>query len=181
MNRRELLGKVGLGSLATAALVEAQATPASADDDDKKPVGFHFVCVSHAPTGNYVAMAGDGKITSSNVVGDGIFIIFNPSAPGVPKPIVATGSWKAKSLISFDLLGTYGAGAAGILKMLINLVPEEGPVAEATLKVVCNLAPAGLDTGQPEGYTLTVSGTSFVPFVPAFGVTIFSVVNEHRD
>jgi hypothetical protein len=179
MNRRELLEKVGLGSLATASLVEALATPASADD--KRPVGFHFVCVSHAPTGNLVAMAGDGKITSSNVVGGGLFIIFNPSAPGVPKPIVAPGSWKAKRLISFGLLGTYGAGAAGVLNMVIHLVPEEGPVVEATLKVVCDLAPAGLDTGQPEGFTLTISGTSFVPFVPAFGVTIFSVVNEHRD
>ena len=180
MNRRELLEKVGFGSLATASLVEALATPASADD--KRPVGFHFVCVSHAPTGNLVAMAGDGKTTASNVEGGGLFIIFNPSAPGVPKPILATGSWKAKRLISFNLVGTYGAAASADLNMVIHLVPEEGPVVEATLEVVCNISVAGLSNpGKDEGFYLNLAGTTYVPLVPALGVTLFSVVNENRD
>jgi hypothetical protein len=180
MNRRELLEKVGLGSLATASLVEALATPASAAD--KRPVGFHLVCVSQAPTGNLAIMAGDGKITSSHVEGGGLFIIFNPSAPGIPKPILLTGSWKAKRLISFNLVGTYGAGASADLNTLIHLVPEEGPVVEATLEVVCNLTPAGLfNPGKDEGFYLNFAGTTYVPLVPALGVTIFSVVNENRD
>src|SRR5437867_688353 len=62
MNRRELLERVGLGSLATASLLEALATPASAAADT--PVNFHFLSVSQAGTvdgvGHRVTMGGDG-------------------------------------------------------------------------------------------------------------------------
>ena len=195
MNRRELLEKVGLGSLATASLVEALATPASADDDDEAPVNFHFLAVSQAGTvdgvGHRLIMGGDGKITQGNVVGDGFFVQFNPAAPGVPKPVLSTGSWKAKRLISFDLIGTFGVQGAGVLDMKINLVQVDGLVVEAMLEVVCNIAAAGLmNDGKDEGFSLSIPGTIFVPggaagpFVPLVapqGISAFSVVNENRD
>jgi hypothetical protein len=193
MNRRQLLEKVGLGSLATASLLEALATPASADDG--RPVNFHFQAVSQAGTvagvGHEVIMGGDGMITQGNVVGNGFFVQFNPAAPGVPKPVLSTGSWKAKSLISFDLIGTFGVQGAGVLDMVIHLVPVEGPVVEAILEVVCNIAAAGLaNPGKDEGFSLSIPGTifvpggaagPFVPLVPPLGISAFSVVNENRD
>jgi hypothetical protein len=193
MNRRKLLANAGLGSLATASLLEALATPASADD--KTPVNFHFLAVSEAGTVDGVAhrviMGGDGQITQGNVVGDGFFVHFNPAAPGVPKPVLATGSWKAKRLISFDLIGTFGVQGAGVLDMVIHLVPVDGPVVEAMLEVVCNIAAAGLfNPGKDEGYSLSIPGTIFVPggaagpfepLVPPMGISAFSVINEHKD
>src|SRR5262249_21767156 len=137
MNRRELLEKVGLGSLATASLLEALATPASADENT--PVNFHFTAASRAGTVDGVAhqviMGGDGAITASNVVGGGFFVHFNPAPPGVPKPVLSTGSWKAKSLISFNLIGTFGVQGSGVLDLVIHLVSADGSVVEATLEV----------------------------------------------
>jgi len=193
MNRGKLLEKVGRGSLVTVSLVEALATPASADD--MTPVNFHFLAVSEAGTvdgvGHRVTMSGDGKITQGNVVGNGFFVQFNPAAPGVPKPVLSTGSWKAKSLISFKPIGTFGVQGAGVLDMVINLVPVDGPVVEAILEVVCNIVAAGLNNpGKDEGFSLSIPGTIFVPggaagpfepLNPTLGISAFSVVNEHRD
>jgi len=193
MNRRKLLEKVGLGSLATASLLEALATPASADD--QTPVNFHFLAVSQAGTVDGVAhrvtMGGDGKITQGNVVGGGFFVHWNPAPPGVPKPVLSTGSWKAKRLISFDLIGTFGVQGAGVLDMVIHLVPVDGPVVEAILEVVCNILAAGLiNPGKDEGFSLSIPGTifvpggaagPFVPLAPTQGISAFSVVNEQRD
>jgi hypothetical protein len=194
MNRRELLEKVGLGSLATASLLEALATPASADGN--RPVNFHLVATSQAETVDGVAhrlfMGGDGMITQGNVVGGGYFVHFNPAAPGVPKPVLSNGSWKAKGLISFDLIGTFGVLGAGILDMVIHLVPVGGPVVEAMLEVVCNIpGAAGLSNpGKDEGFSLSIPGTIFVPggsagpfepLIPTQGQSAFSLVNENRD
>jgi hypothetical protein len=193
MNRRKLLEKVGLGSLATASLLEALATPASADDE--RPVNFHFLAVSQAGTVNGVAhrvtMGGDGAITQGNVVGGGFFVHWDAAPPGVPKPVLSTGSWKAKRLISFKLIGTFGVQGSGVLDMVINLVPVNGPVVEAILEVVCNISAAGLfNPGKDEGFSLSIPGTifvpggaagPFVPLVPPQGISAFSVVNENRD
>ena len=178
MNRRELLEKVGLGSLATASLLEALATPASADDN--RPVNFHVMAASASQAGTVMIMGGDGKITQGNVVGDGFFVLFNAAAPGVPKPVLSTGSWKAKRLISFNLIGTFGVQGSGVLDMAIHLVPVEGPVVEAMLEVVCNIPPAGLiNPGKDEGFYLNLAGTMFEP--TGIGASGFSTVNENRD
>ncbi len=183
MNRRKFLTKAGVGSLALAAL-PALATPALAAGH----MGFHFMSVSRAATVGGVAhalvMAGDGHFSSSQVVGGGIFNHVNDAAPGLPKPLLAFGSWKAKRLISFELVDTYGAQASGILEMEIHLVPEGGPVTPATLEVICNIGFAGLFTGEEEGVILTIPGAPFGPFmpmVPALGLTTFTTVNEQRD
>jgi hypothetical protein len=183
MNRRKFLTKAGVGSLALAAL-PALATPALADDGQ---TNFHFMTVSHAATiagvQHFLIMAGDGHFSSSQVVGNGAFTHYNNAAP-VPKPVLAFGSWKAKRFISFDLVGTYGAQASGILEMEIHLVPKGGSVIPATLEVICNVGAAGLFTGEEEGIVLTIPGApfgSFMPLVPALGLTTFTTVNEQRD
>ncbi len=161
-------------------------------------VGFRFVSNSRTATVEgvrYLAQFnGNGKITSSEVEGGGRFNLVIDTSP-VPKKIVASGTWKAKSLRSFTLIGTYGALAAGILEMKVNLVPDRGPKVEATLRVVCDLAAAGLDAGEEEGFVLDIPGTQFtvggtfgpfepyhpVPGGPTNGLSIFIPLNEHRD
>ncbi len=185
MNRRKFFKKAGLGSIALASLLTLDfTTPASADDNQ---TNFRFVSVSAAVTIDGVAhrmiMNGNGKVTPSQVVGGGSFVHIN-NAPPVPKPILASGTWKAKRLLSFELIGTYGSLASGVLEMEIDLLPEGGPVTPATLEVICNIGAAGLSTGEEEGFILTIPGAPFGPFmplVPAFGLLIFTTGNEKRD
>jgi len=187
MNRRKFLTKAGVGSLALAAL-PALTTPALADGGQ---TGFRFVSNSRTATvegvRHFVLMNGDGIITNAQVVGGGSFNHIIDTSP-VPKTIVATGTWKAKRLISFRLNGTYGALASGILEMEVNLIPIGAAVVAATIEVVCNIGPAGLFTGEEEGFILSIPGTPFVPggtfgpFEPfGSGLTIFTLLNEHRD
>jgi hypothetical protein len=186
MNRREFLTRVGVTSIGLASL-PALATPALAAPK-RGQMGFTFMVISFADTIDGVAhtlvMAGDGHFTSSQVVGSGIFNHLDTAAPGVPKPLLAFGTWKAKRLISFELVGTYGAQVSGVLDMEINLVPAEGPVIPATLEVICNVGFAGLFTGEDEGVVLTIPDAPFGPFVPAvppLGLTTFTIGNEQPD
>ncbi len=189
MNRREFLKKAGAGSIAVASIsalpaldmVLANAAAAAGQTN------FHFLAFSSGATvggvQHRVAMAGEGKINGSQVVADGSFVHFD-NASAVPKTILGTGTWKAKRLLSFNLIGTWGVLAAGILESEIHLVPVGGSPIPAVLKVVCNIGPAGISTGQDEGFTLTIPGapfSPFVPLVPALGLTVFTTSNEHRD
>ena len=173
-----------------------QTSVASASEGGS-PVGFRFVSNSRTATVGevrYLAQFnGNGKITPSNVLGGGRFNLVIDTSP-VPKTIVASGTWKAKSLRSFTLIGTYGALAAGILEMNVDLVPDRGPKVEATLRLVCDLAAAGLDAGEEEGFVLDIPGTPFsqggtfgpfepyhpVPGGPTNGLSIFTP-HEGRD
>jgi len=170
-------------------------TPASAANPR---AGFRLVSNSRTATVagvRYLAQFnGNGKITHSKVVGGGRFNIIIDTSP-VPKTIVASGTWKAKSLRSFSLIGTYGALAAGILEMNVDLVPDQGPAVEATLRIVCDLAAAGLDAGEEEGFVLDIPGTQFslggtfgpfepyhpVPGGPTNGLSVFYPLKEDRD
>ena len=187
MQRRDFLKKAGTGAIAVASLpawVGALSRVASADGNEK---GWHFVVVSHAGTKDLVALVGAGEVESDEVEGGGSFVHWDASAAGLPKPILASGTWKAKRLISFERVAdpTHkgGALAAGELKMRVRLFREIPSPAEirATLKVVCNLGFAGLSVpGEEEGVTLAIPDTPFArgatpgpfePFVPALGLT----------
>jgi len=198
MRRRKFLKEVGVGSIALAslpALAESLTIPTSASG---RPVGFRFVSNSRTATVGGVRhlfiLNGDGIVTGSQVVGGGGFDHLLDTSP-VPKTILASGTWKAKSLVNFDLIGRYGAIAAGTLKMEIHLVPNDSDVVEATLEVVCNIGAAGLSTGEEEGFVLDIPGTPFTtggtfgPFRPFFpvaggptqGLSVFNLLNDHRD
>jgi hypothetical protein len=185
MARRELLKTAGLGSIALgslATLADALARPVWADDR----VNFRFLSISQAKTiggvQHRVNISGDGKITAEEVVGGGSFNHFNNASP-VPKTLLAFGSWKVKDLISFGLIGKYGALAAGVLEVKIHLIPVGGSVTPATLRVVCNIGAAGLSTGEEEGATLSIPGTPFGPFAPVAdsALSIFTTGVEERD
>ncbi len=197
MDRREFLRKAGLGSVALAslpALANALAKPAWAQGRR----GFTFDALNRAgPEGtpdrpaHTLIMAGQGHFdpakVGSQAEGGGYYV--HTTLPGaLPRPIVASGTWRARLLVSYKEIGTWGVFAAGIAEMVVDLftqVPSPAVIRGARLKVVCNIGPAGLvNPGEIEGYTLSVPGTDFFtgatpgPFqaIPPGGVglTVFS-------
>ncbi len=180
MKRREFLKKTGMASAALATLPTlintlSNATPAFADDNQ---TNFHFVAVSIADPTDLVILNGDGKFGPSNVNGGGSFTHFNPTG-FPPFPIVASGTWKARRLVSFTPVGTYGADESGTLVIDVDLIPASGIKIPGTITVNCNIPPGGLSTGSPEGVTLVVDGLTFVP--TGTGATVFTTGNEHKD
>jgi hypothetical protein len=181
IERREFLKKAGIGSAALASF-PALADAAWADDDRRRRRRrFYFQAVSgQAATitgGDAILMSGCGSFTRRSVEGGGEFVHFDGTA--IPSPdYIATGSWRATRLLSFEEIGTWGVGVAGILELGIKLIPCDARVIRgATLKIVCNIGPAGLvtDPFQQEGFTLTVPGlTPFAPFTPPLGLTFFT-------
>lgn len=182
MERKEFLKKAGVGSLALGSL-PLLADVASADDGEARRK-FYFVALSRTASGaDAIAMSGSGRLRGGDVEGGGEFVHFNGAQLTAPSPaFIATGGWKAVELLDFDEVGTWGRGVAGILTVRARLNPCEGPsIRGATLKVVCNLGPAGiLNPGEVEGYTLTLpDGTTFSPF--GVGLTLFTRPCEDED
>jgi hypothetical protein len=181
IERREFLKRAGAGSAALAAFPALAEAAWAHDDDDFKRRRFYFQAVSgQAATltgGNSILMSGCGSFSHRSVRGGGEFVLFDGRK--VPSPdFIATGSWRAARFLSFEEVGTWGVGVSGILQMEIKLLPCDGPVITgATLKIVCNIGPAGLETEpfQQEGFTLTVPGLApFSPFTPPAGLTLFT-------
>jgi len=190
MKRSEFLKRLGIGSVTLASLPGLfgyLAKPAWADDEDEHDgrLGFGFVADSFAATIDGVehrmAMNGFGQIHRSRVTGGGTYVHLDQASP-VPRTILGSGSWRAERLIRFDLLCTYGAIAAASLEMevtLLEVIPSRARIP-ANMEVDCNLsAPGpGCQTGEEEGFILSIPDAPFGPFrplVPAAGVTVFTV------
>lgn len=190
MERRAFLKKAGLGSIAlgsASGLASMLAIPASASDRKKGNRQSTFVAVSQAQTvgGVQHRVAMNGKVRFSpekqRVSGGGSFVHFNNAPPGTPKPILASGLWEAEEFISWDHnVGTYDHINASILQLGITLLPDGGVATEAVLRLICNIGPAGLSTGEEEGFVLTIPGALFGPFrplVPPLGLTHISTAD----
>jgi len=187
MDRREFLRKAGLGSIALASLpkiVDSLATPAAAQGQR----WYSFVVVNKGKTvggvDHRLVMTGAGLFDAQagTVDGGGNFLHFDNAPPGTPKPILGVGRWRPKKILNYEkLIGSFGRIAAGALVLSVDLLPDLGPVRRiegATLRIVCNIGPAGLSTGEPEGVVLTIPGADFSPFVPqdpVAGLTHLSV------
>ncbi len=170
IDRRRFLKKAGLTSVALGSLpVLAGTLPALASDE----MGFHHVTVSGAGP-DLLVMAGAGKFEESDIEGGGNFVHF-VAATG---KVVAAGTWKARRVISFKSAGSAHGLAAGVLDADVTLLPEAGGEIPAKLRVACDLGFANLHTGQPEGVSLTVGGTTFKPLPEVggrpFGLTVFT-------
>jgi hypothetical protein len=181
IERRELFKRAGVGSAALASFPALAGAAWAQDDDDGGNRRFYFQAASgHAATiggSESILMSGCGSFGARSVRGGGEFVHFDGTQ--IPSPdFIATGSWRATRLLSFEEIGTFGVGVAGILEMGIKLIPCERPaVRGATLKIVCNIGVAGLvtDPFQEEGFTLTVPGLRpFSPFTPPVGLTFFT-------
>ena len=102
---------------------------------------------------------------------------------------MAAGTWKARLLVSYKEIDTWGVLAAGILEMVVDLftqLPSPAVVRGARLKVVGNVPFGGLvNPGEIVGYTLSIPGTDFFTggtpgsFEPTgVGATTFSIVTD---
>jgi hypothetical protein len=177
MKRREFIKKAGLSSAALASLPVAAGgltSPAWADDEEAG-TWFRFVVVSVTPTGSdLVAINGAGKFGDSWVRGRVSFTHWVPTG-SPPFPIVAAGYWRATSFAGFTSNGVYGTLESGILELgatFRTTIP--GPARlPAEMRVVCNVGPGALLTGEPEGVFIHVAGLEFEPLEPELGLTIF--------
>ena len=182
IERREFLKRAGAGS-ATLAALPALTDPAWAHEDrDRRRRRFYFQALSGQGAtltgGETILMSACGSFGRRSVRGGGEFVHFDGTKPLPSRDFIATGSWRATRFLSFQEIGTWGVAVAGVLEMRIRLLPCGGPaIRGATLKIVCNIGPAGLMTSpfQQEGFTLTVPGEApFSPFTPNLGLTLFT-------
>lgn len=187
MDRRALLKRAGLSVLAVpwvAALSQDRASKAFAGGDR---TNFHFDCQVKGPlAGNvqhFLAMAGCGSFNEAEAEGGGGFLHIDSNSP-VPNTIIASGTWKGKRLVGFQPFGApYGVFQAGIADLdidLVRVVPSRLVVA-ATLRIVCNIGPAGpaSNTGLPESIVLHTDGLTFDQ--PVAGLTVFTIGVEEKD
>ncbi len=183
MSRREVLKSAGLlvvgaalGSVGTTALLPALKPQVKGDRHS------YFVSFSKKTTGedHRTAFVGAVRFNAGRreVEGGGTFIYFNNGATGTPKPFLSPGfgGWEAKEFVSYDhQVGTYGTIEASILEMKVNLLPSDGSVIPATLRLICNVGAANLSTGEPEGFKFTAPFGTFVPLDPVLGITHISI------
>ncbi len=178
MERRDLLRAAGLGSFA------ALAAPALLGACTQATAGgttFFFVALGQGKKVGAVShravLRGEGRFTDSTAEGTGTFIHFDDGVANPPKPLLAAGKWKVTKLVKFTPKGDKTEGIqAGILEMLVDVTPNGKPtVSGATLRVICNIGFAGIQTGEPEGFTFEVPGAEagrFEPIVVAPGATV---------
>jgi hypothetical protein len=186
LDRAELLKRAGVvTALASFPVLTEVAWADDSDDDfEGRRRRFYFVALSgveeSVTAGDSIAMAGCGSFNpvGRRVHGRGEFVHFDGTNFGTPDNVIRTGHWRATRLISFQEIGTWGVGVAGILEMRARLTPCEGRVIRgARITVVCNLSPAGIITSpfQQEGFTLSLpNGVTFSPFTPNIGLTLFT-------
>ena len=137
MDRRGFLQTAGRSSMVLVSL-PALALPAWADTGDD-PTNFHFMSVSTTGPVNGVihtqVMAGQGEFSGSQVAGGGFYVQWD-DVPPAPKPVLASGTWRALEALSFDQAGTYGVQASGILDMRIELLRQlPSPAAPTPTRV----------------------------------------------
>ena len=175
LDRRELLRKVGLGSIALASL-PALANTVVKPVEAAGQTNFDFVTLNkRVGQSEFILLNGSGGFNGSEVEGGGSFAW--GVGPIFTGPLVASGTWKAGRLLKFTPGGTFGVDQGGILDLEIRLVQQSpsSAVIPASLRVVCTL---GI-TGLPEGIVLTLAnGTKFEPI--DVGITIFTIGNERE-
>ncbi len=156
------------------------------EEDDGRRTDFHFDCQVKGPLAggvqHFLAMAGCGSFNDAEVEGVGGFLHIDFNSR-VPKTIFASGSWRARRLVSFQPFGRpYGVFQAGIAQLEIDLVRTVPSrlIVPATLRIVCNIGPAGpaSDTGLPESVVLHADGLTFDQ--PVAGLTVFTIRAEEN-
>jgi hypothetical protein len=182
MNRRAFLQRIGLGSLAAAGSVPLLGSPALAhlESEDGDERHFRFVALSFLDTQTEaMVMEGTGIFGDDRLVGQGDWqhISWPP-----PSTLLGHGLWRKNRLLSYETgFGSFAEIEASILTLQILMLPAEDTGVDhfrATLKIVCNVGPAGLLTGQTEGFTLTFpDGTTFAPAVANIGLTHISTLH----
>jgi hypothetical protein len=179
VNRRDFLQGIGVGSLAAGTLpLIGQPALAHFSSDSGNQRHFRLVAFSFAGE-EAIGIEGSGIFTNTELLqANGSFV--HVSWPP-PSTILGQGTWKRKRGGDFSYergFGSIDVLEASIVTLEIRMVPSEGTGGDpftATLEVTCNFGPTGLSTGQDEGFVLTLpDGTTFVPAVPAVGLTFIT-------
>lgn len=187
-HRREFIKKAGVGSLAVATIPFVASAASAAP---QQGLNYRWMSVSrNEGETEQIVMNGDGLVNRRQVTGEGNFIHVALGGPP-PLQLLGTGSWRARRLVSFETIGTFGTFAAGTLVMDVQLRPVGGGSIPARVTVNCNIPPAALFTGLPEGFILDIGGQTFSPWILpvagggpppsiAVGATIFNLRHPHQ-
>lgn len=178
VTRRQILK--GAGAAGVLGALGVPATAFAEDDEDGSRI-YIYVSFSQAPAALGLTMprmgmqgAGSFRPADKHVDGGGSYVLFDFAKPS-PKPLVATGRWRAKRFVSYDTkgLGSYGTIQPGILVMRADV---DGIGKNLKLAVVCNVGAVPLNTGEEEGWELfsTKYGT-FKQLSPQVGISHLSV------
>ena len=180
MNRKAFLAKAGAGTVAVAslpALLGAEAAFAGPSNGHRV---YTFVSFSQAPASGGVlpriGARGSGTFDPDAgwVKGGGTFFLFDQNS-AVPKTILVQGNWDPTTIVDYTTLGlgSYAGVQPGILTVKADW---PGIGSGLTMELVCNVGPAGLATGEEEGWML--HGTpwgDFEPLASPLGITHLSV------
>ena len=180
MDRKGFLTRAGLvaGAASLPGLLMAEAAFGQHGHGTSRV--YDFVSFSQAPASGHIAqprigMRGCGTFdeTTKSVNGGGSFVFFDNAQP-VPKPLILFGRWRAATFVNYNTKGlpSYGNIQPAILEILADV---EGIGSGLTMEVVCNVGPAGLATGEEEGWQL--HGTpygDFMPLGPPVGISHLS-------
>lgn len=105
-DRREFVKKAGVGSLALAS-IPLLASAAEADER-RRGLNYRWMSISRNPDqSEQIVMNGDGLVNRRRVTGGGNFIHMELGGPP-PLPLLGTGTWRARKLVSLDIIGTFG-------------------------------------------------------------------------
>lgn len=177
VTRRQILKGAGAAGVLGALGVPATAF---AEDEDGGSRIFIYVSFSQAPKAGLIVprmgMSGAGTFRpgEKDVNGGGNYVLSDFGKPN-PKPLLATGRWKAREFVSYTTTGlaSYGTIQPGILVMKADV---DGIGKNLELAVVCNVGAVPLNTGEEEGWEL--SGTRYGTFkqlTPPVGISHLSV------
>jgi hypothetical protein len=186
LNRRNFLKHAGTGTaaLAGASLWASTASSPAAADDGQEGIGFFFAALDsagpvHTPASpDALLMQGCGHFDprSGDIRGSGFFVHYDGSSTVSPKPIKATGFWKARRLSSFNQGPRFGVQLTGIMVADVELLrqsPQRETEIPARLTVVCNSGAIPFATGEDEGFQLVVGDLTFLPLSPTIGISGF--------
>jgi hypothetical protein len=181
IDRKAFVKKAGVGAVAAASIPALLASEAFAQAPGHAAGRVYtFVSFSQAPPSGHIAqprigMRGCGNFDEllRTASGGGSYVFFDNAKP-VPKPLIRAGSWRVTQFVSYDTKGLppYGNIQPAILTVLADV---EGIGSGLEMEMVCNVGPAGLSTGEEEGWFL--SGTpygKFSPLSPPIGITHLS-------
>jgi hypothetical protein len=194
--RKRVLGRVGAVIIAVAVLVLGLLVGGAAGGNGNGKgrghgstasgqTGYHFLVVDAVSgTADRLAIQGDGTFNRNRAHGGGTFDHFLATG-SPPLPLVATGTWRATDVVSFHpLTPTHGVYEGGTLVMHATFFPVGQPrIPNVLIEVDCNLGPAGVSTGKPEGAVVTFPGPPqvvFAPTTPTTGLTVFTLGKQHK-
>ena len=182
MDRKKLLERAGIGAgaLALPALLGAEAAFAGPANGHRT---YTLVAFSQATSAPGVAnpklllvCCGNFKPDAGQIKGGGHWALNDWDGSFGTARLISSGLWQPTELVDYATFGQpVGATQASIIDMRADF---EGLASNAQMRLICNIGPAGILTGQPEGYKATIPGYSeFVPF--GLGLSNISIEGMH--